>query len=62
MEMGELIMIEIGRDEYGEYIETLTRLSIITRLIMDEEAEGYSSISCKKLRAVLEMPRKGKDE
>ena len=54
-------MIEVERTEYDEYIEAMTRLSIVKRLIEDEEVEGYSSINCKKLRAVLGMPRKGKD-
>lgn len=54
-------MIEVERTEYDEYIEAMTRLSIVKRLIEDEEKNGFSSVDCDELRAVLGMPRKGKD-
>ena len=57
MEMGELIMIEIGRDEYEEFIEAETRLDILRRLINDEDkTEGhYHNIDTAILRQILGM-------
>lgn len=60
MEMGELIMIEIERNEYDELLEMATKLGIIRRMVNDEDEEhrskGYSgTIETKVLRQVLGM-------
>lgn len=50
-------MIEIGRDEYEEFIKAETRLDILRRLINDEDkTEGhYHNIDTAVLRQILGM-------
>jgi hypothetical protein len=48
-------MIEIERDEYDELLDMATRLSIIKRMITDEENQGYERIDTKVLKQVLGM-------
>ena len=52
--MGELIMIEIERQEYEELLDIATRIGIIRRMIVDEDKDSkVGMIETKVLRQVI---------